>query len=363
MPLHPLTTQIVGSYAKPKWLLRHERMAALDDSAWRPDRDVVQAAREDAVRLAIYEQERAGLDVLTDGEAQRAAYDRHFFARLDGVSTADPREVSVTDADTRFFKRRTEGLAEHTRLFHTRPRVVGPVGWPGPLCLDEFRFARRQTDRPIKVTVVGPLTAADRLVDEHYGEPEAVAMAVADALRQELLALQADGVDLLQIDEPMFHFKAGDAARYGVAAINRMTAGIEVPVVLHVCYGYANAAESKTADPGYGDVLALAASCDITGISLEYAQPGHGPEILRHCGDKHVLLGLLDLGTQDVESPDRIADQIRAALAIVPPERLHPCSDCGMWFLPRDVAFGKIRALAAGTEIVRRESGIGRPAG
>ena len=354
MTLHPLSTQIVGSYAKPKWLLRHERMAALDDSAWRPDPDVVQEAREDAVRLAIYDQERAGLDVLTDGEAQRAAYDRHFFARLDGVTVADPVQVERVARNTPFQKRRTEGIEEHEELFRTRPRIVGPVAWPGPLCVDELRFARRLTDRPIKATVVGPLTAIDRLIDEYYGDPEAAAMAIAAALNRELRALQDAGADLLQVDEPMFHFKADEAARFGVAAVNRMTEGITVPVILHMCYGYAFVAESKTVNPQYGDVLALAATCDIAGISVEYEQPGHEPDVLRRCGDKHVLLGLLNLGTHDVEAPAHIAARLREALKVVPAERLHPCSDCGMWFLPREVAFGKIKALVAGTEMIRR---------
>ena len=360
MPLNPLSTQIVGSYTKPKWLLRHERMAAFDDSAWRPDPDVVQPAREDAVRLAIYDQEKAGLDILTDGEAQRTAYDRHFFARLDGVSVTDLVSVAVASRDTSFRKRRKEGLEEHEGLFRMRPRIVGPVGWPGPLCLDELRFARQQTSRPIKVTVVGPLTAVDRLADEHYGDPEAAAMAIAGALNRELLALQAAGADVLQIDEPMFHFKAEAAARFGCAAVNRMTDGITIPVILHICYGYAYISESKTADPGYGNVLAMAAGCNITGISLEYEQPGHEPDILRHCGDKHVLIGLLNLGTQEIETPAHIAARLREALDVIPPERLHPCSDCGMWFLPREVAFGKIRSLVAGTETVRQQ--LGQPA-
>ena len=355
MTLGPLTTQIVGSYTKPKWLLRHERMAAFDDSAWRPDPEVVQAAREDAVRLAIYDQERAGLDVLTDGEVQRTAYDRHFFARLDGVSLEDPIRVRNVAPEVSFRKRRTEGLEGHDRLFGLRPRIVAPIGWPGPLCVDELRFARHQTDRPLKATVVGPLTSAERLMDEHYGDPEAVALAVAAALNRELLALQQAGADLLQIDEPMFHFRVEAAARYGVDAINRMTEGVTVPVIVHICYGYAYASESKTADPDYGKVLALAAACNIAGISVEYEQPGHEPDVLRHCGDKHVLLGLLNLGTQEVETPDHIAARIRAALDVVPAERLHPSSDCGMWFLPREVAFAKIRALAIGTKAVRQE--------
>lgn len=358
--LHPLTTQIVGSYCKPEWLLRHKRTSALDDSAWRPDPEVLDMAREDCARLAIYEQERAGLDLVTDGEAQRASYDRHIFARLGGVTVEDPVRVPRTEGAPAS-RRKEAGLEEVWDLFFTRPRIVGPVHWPGSLCVDELRFLKRHAQRPVKANVVGPLTALERLVDEHYGDEAAAISAIAAALNRELLALQAAGADVLQIDEPSFHFRLDRARRIGVAAVDRMVEGVTVPVVLHLCYGYAFSVESKCASPDYAEAVTLAAACNVAAVSLEYEQPGHGPSLLRSCGNRHVVLGLLDLGTEAVETPEHVADRLRAALAVVPPERLHPASDCGMWHLPREVAFAKIRSLVLGTRILRQEFSLPPP--
>lgn len=350
MPLHPLTTQIVGSYTKPRWLLDHERTAALDDTAWRPDPAQLAEAKRDAARLSVYEQVRAGLAAVTDGEAQRASYDRHVFARLGGVSVAAPVKVAASDGTT-FAKRKVLGKEVHTDLFFTRPRVIGGITWPGPLCVDELTFARSLTDKPVKAGVVGPLTASDRMIDEHYGAPDKVAFAVAEALQEELLAVERAGAALLQIDEPMFHFKLDAAKDYGVEAVNRMVRGLRTPTILHLCYGYANAVEYKIVDLLYGEAIELAASCDVTAVSIEYEQPRHGPDLLTSCGDKHVLLGLLDLVSNAIETAEHISTRLRAAADVVPPTRLHPSSDCGMWFLPREVVFGKISALVAGTRL------------
>lgn len=354
--LRPLTIQIVGSYAKPAWLARHDRMHASDHSWWRPEPDALQAAKEDAARLAIYEQERAGLDLLTDGEGQRQNYASHFYARLGGVDAARLAEKPATSEVMTTTRRALSRLEREDRLM--RPRIVGELAWPGPLCVDELRFLKRHTRRPVKATVVGPVTACYFLADEHYGDEERATMAMAAVLNRELLALDAEGVDLLQIDEPSFHGNLSAARCYGVRAINRMVEGVRAPVAVHVCYGYAHVVTEKAANPGYAECLELLAACDIHAMSVEYEQPGHQPDLLRHCGDKHVILGLLNLGSHIVETPEHIAARIRAALEVVPIDRLHPASDCGMWHLPREVAFAKIRALVLGTEIVRHERGV-----
>jgi 5-methyltetrahydropteroyltriglutamate--homocysteine methyltransferase len=207
------------------------------------------------------------------------------------------------------------------------------------------------------MTVLGPLTAAARVADEHYGDEEALGMAFAAALNEELRALDAEGVDLLQLDEPDFHFRHAEAVEWGARALDRAFEGVRAVRAVHVCYGYATIGR-KRLDPGYGRVLEAIAASSADAISLEYAQPGHGPELLRSCGDKHVLLGVLDLGTHEVEPAESIAARVRAALEVVPPERLHLAPDCGMWFLPREVAFAKLRALVLAAQLVRAELGL-----
>lgn len=196
------------------------------------------------------------------------------------------------------------------------------------------------------------------LKDEHYHDDRAEALDLAAALNEELRAIDTEGVDLLQIDEPVFHYHISRARRYGVEVMNRMVEGLRTPVIVHVCYGYAALIEGKSVNPAYAEVLSLLAQCNIWGISLEYEEPAHQPDVLQYCGDKHVILGLLNLGTERVETAEYIVSRLRAALEVVPAERLHPAPDCGMWHLPRETAFAKLRSLVLGTEMVRRELGL-----
>jgi 5-methyltetrahydropteroyltriglutamate--homocysteine methyltransferase len=350
--LRPLTTQIVGSYVKPHWLARRERYGAYDGSWWRPEATVLQEAREDAVRLAIYEQERAGLDLVTDGEAQRQAYDRDFLRGLGGIDFGNLERVDFL-SEVHGTERRTEGLAEFHATNRLNPRVVGEILWNGPRTLEALRFAKTIAHRPIKANVVGPISLSVRVVDCYYHDEKALILALADTLNRELHALAEGGADVLQVDEPMFHMRLSLARRHGVEAIARTVRGIEVPIFLHACYGYALATADKTASPTYAEAIELMAACPVEGLSIEYEQPHHRPELLRHCGNKHVALGLLDLGNGEAETAGHIADRLRAALEVIPPERLHPSSDCGMWFLPRPLAQAKITALVCGTELVR----------
>jgi 5-methyltetrahydropteroyltriglutamate--homocysteine methyltransferase len=359
--LRALSTQLVGSYTKPGWLIRHQRVTAPfgDDSFWRPDAEVRQEALDDATRLAIADQERAGLDVVTDGEQRRQRYDTYFF-RFGGLDTNDlgrwdigSRDLSFVDVDPDVAERLSTASVA---------RVVGDITWQGPTALEDLRFLKRHTRLPVKMTVIGPLTTACRLANEHYADEEAVGMAVAAVINQELRALAAEGVDVLQVDEPDFHFRPDQASAWGTRALDAALEGVTVPTVVHVCYGYATLGQ-KRVDPNYGSVLELLAASRVDGISLEYEQPGHGPDVLRHCGDKAIVLGVLNLGTREVETTEHVAARIRAALEVVPPERLHLAPDCGMWFLPRDVAFAKLRAMAAAAELVRGELGLSQEAG
>lgn len=357
MPLHSLTTQIVGSYVKPQWLARHERMRALDGSFWRPEAAVLVQAREDAARLAIYEQERAGLDLITDGEAQRAAYDRHFFQGLMGLDyencerAAFRGEVTTVTRDER-------AVAEYAAASELKPRIVSEVRWAHPVVLDELRFLKRHARRPIKINVVGPFSLHAQTVDRYYDDDTAAVLAFAAALNEELRAIAREGVDVIQIDDPMMHFRLSLARSCGKAALSRMVESVAVPIVVHVCYGYAYINRHKAASASYAELLELLSDCPISGISIEYTQPRHTSDLLKHCGGKHVVLGLLDLGRDTPETADEIATRLRDALRVVGPQRLHPSSDCGMWHLERDLAFRKIRALVGGTDHVRRELGL-----
>jgi 5-methyltetrahydropteroyltriglutamate--homocysteine methyltransferase len=361
MPLRPLSTQIVGSYAKPHWLARHQRMRAMDGSWWRPDADVLEAAKQDAARLAIYEQERAGLDIVTDGEQQRAAYDREFLKGLSGIDANALAHAEAAQPTSKARPRDETGWEEYSAVSARLPTVTGPVAFRTSAARSEVAFAKSVTMRPLKASVIGPLSLAKQLADHHYRDEAALIAGLASALNLEMRALEAAGADLLQIDEPAWHSDIELARRLGKSAITSMVAGIRVPVLVHVCYGYAIVYKHKSPSDDYARVLDLLAECPIAGISLEYQQPRHEPSLLAHCGDKHVILGLLDLGSHAVERAVSIADRLRSALEVVPAERLHASSDCGMWHLPREVAFPKICALAAGTAIVRQELALSSP--
>ena len=351
----PLGTQLVGSYTKPNWLIRHQRVTTpYDDGFWRPESDVLAEAQDDATLLAIADQERAGLDVVTDGEQRRQRFDAYFFSRFDGLDTKrlgawsmKGRDMSFVALDPEIEKRLKRAEA---------PRVVGEVSCPEPITLADLRFLKRHASRRTKMTVIGPLTTACRLANEYYADEAALGMAVASAINGELLALQEEGVDLIQLDEPDFHFRHDQAVAWGARVLDRTLAGIETTTAVHICYGYATIGAKKV-DPNYGRALEAIAASRADQICLEYEQPGHEPEILRHCGDKTVIVGLLDLSSTEIEEPSYIAGRIRDILELIPPERLNLAPDCGMWFLPREVAYSKLCSLVAGADLVRHELG------
>ena len=354
----PLATQLVGSYSKPNWLMRHKKVTTpyKDDSFWRPDPKVLQEAQDDATLLAIADQERAGLDLITDGEQRRQRFDSYFLRHLEGVDvdqlgpwTMANRDLSFIELDPEVEKRLAQAEA---------PRVVGKVGWPeSSVTLEDARFLRRHTDRPVKMTVIGPLTTACRLANEYYPDEATLGMAVAEGVNRELRVLDDEGVDVVQLDEPDFHFRHEAAVSWGTQVLDVAFDGIRATKAVHICYGYATIGDKKV-DPHYGAALEAIAASNVDWICMEYEQPGHEPDVLRHCGDKRVILGLLDLSTHEVKEPEYIARRARAALTVLPPERLSLAPDCGMWFLPREVAFAKLKSLVAAAEIVRRELGL-----
>jgi 5-methyltetrahydropteroyltriglutamate--homocysteine methyltransferase len=317
-------------------------------------------AQDDACQLAIVDQINAGLTFVTDGEQRRQTFSG-FFYKLTGIDERERGEVKnfasdLGDAIT--MKKRPDAPAGAAMPKFTLPRVTGPIGWPGPMLVNDLDFLKTSAlGRALsKITLIGPNSLALRLVDEHYGSTSKVAFAVADALNQEIKALVALGVDLVQIDEPEVHFRYSQCKDFAVEAIDRALRGVEAQTAVHMCYGYSKNIAEKKANPVYDQALALLAATPVDEISLEYEQPGHQPELLTHAGDKAVILGVLNLDTEaPVETSEHIARRVRDAVKVIPKERLRLAPDCGMWFLPRARAFAKLRAMTKASVILRRE--------
>lgn len=338
-----IPTTLVGSYPQPGWLVNKAVLLGSGPprvrmkEVWRPEPELLEEAQDDAALAALHDQERAGIDIVSDGEVRRESYFNHFANALGGIDIDHPGTVP--------------GRTGTPTLV---PRITGPVEWLGPVQVRDVEFMKANTDRPVKITVPGAFTMAKMALDEHYGDFGAVVMAYAAALNQEVRAMKAAGADVIQIDEPHMAAHPAQAREYGIAAIDAALAGIDGPTVVHMCFGYAYVVKEKPS--GYAFLPELNA-CRATAISIEAAEPKLDPAILKSLPDKHVLYGVLNLGTLGVEEPEQVADRLRAALPYIDAERLVAAPDCGMKYLPRAVAFGKMKALADGAAIVRRELG------
>ena len=343
-----ITTTVVGSYPQPDWLVDRERFKKnvvpriRMPEVWRVDSAHLDEAQDDAVRLAVMEMERADIDVISDGEQRRESYFNRFANALGGVDPDRPGSAIAR-------------LGRPTPV----PRIVGPIERIRPVSVPEARFLRSVTDRKIKITVPGPFTLSSLAQDEHYRDPERLAMAYAAAVNAELRELEPI-VDWVQLDEPYLQAHPDRGRAYGLAAIDRALAGLRKPTCIHLCFGYAysHALAGSTKSGGYAFLPELERSA-ATQVSIEAAQPRLDCAILRALPSKTIVLGVLDLGDAAVEAPEVVAGRIRSALAHVPPERLVPAPDCGMKYLPRERAIGKLEALAAGARLVRAEVASG----
>jgi 5-methyltetrahydropteroyltriglutamate--homocysteine methyltransferase len=332
------TTTVVGSYPQPEWLIDRERLGdrlpprVRAEELWRVPAAFLDEAQDDATRIAVHDMELAGVDVVTDGEMRRESYSNHFATALDGI-----------DLDT-------PGVAlDRTGHENPVPRVVGPIRRTRPVETRHVRFLRAITERRIKITVPGPFTMTQQAQNDHYADERELALAYADAVNEELRDLKAAGADVVQIDEPYLQARPEPARSYAVEAIDRALEGIEGETVLHTCFGYAHVVHDKP--DGYPFLRELN-ECAATHLSLEAAQPGLDPEVLRGVPDKVIVLGVLDLGSDDAESPEDVARRIERALAVLPPERLVVAPDCGMKYLSRGLAFAKLRAMVEGARLV-----------
>jgi 5-methyltetrahydropteroyltriglutamate--homocysteine methyltransferase len=333
-----LVTTVVGSYPQPDWLIDRERLGdrlpprVRARELWRVPAEFLEEAQDDATRLAVQDMERAGVDVITDGEMRRESYSNRFATALDGVDLDEP------------------GVAlDRTGHENPVPRVVGPIRRTRPVEVRDVEFLRSLTGRRIKITVPGPFTMTHQAQDDHYGDERSLALAYAEAVNDELRDLKAAGADVVQIDEPYLQARPEPARKYAIEAINRALEGIEGETVLHTCFGYAHIVKDRLA--GYPFLHELG-DCSATHISLEAAQPDLDPEVLRGVPDKTIVLGVLDLGSSEAETPEAVAGRIRKALAVVGPERLVVAPDCGMKYLSRELAFRKLQAMVAGARLV-----------
>lgn len=336
-----LPTTVVGSYPQPDWLVdrtaleHHGVPRAHASDIWRITPEFREQAQDDATILAIREMEKAGIDIVTDGEIRRESYSNRFALALEGVDAETPGEIT----------------SSHRRMVKV-PRVVGRIRRVADVETRDGAFLVANATVATKITLPGPFTLSRQVKNEFYRDEEELAMDYAAAVNAELKALKATGVDVVQLDEPWVRTAPEAAKRYGVKAINRALEGVGGVTVVHLCFGYAAVVSEKPS--GYTFLAELGGTAAAQ-ISIEAAQPRLDLGVLKDLAGKTIMLGVLDLGDLTVETPAVVAERIRAGLRHVAAEKLVPAPDCGMKYLPRDVAFGKLRALAEGAAIVRQE--------
>jgi 5-methyltetrahydropteroyltriglutamate--homocysteine methyltransferase len=343
LPLLP--TSLVGSYAQPEWLIDRAKLAGRfpprvrAKELWRVEPELLGQAQDDATELAIRAQERAGLDLLTDGEIRRESYSNHFATALDGVDVDNP------------------GTAlDRSGHPNPVPRITGPISRPRPVQVQDLKFLRARTDRPVKITVPGPFTMSQQAQNDHYPDLESAALAYAAAVNAEIKDLFAAGADVVQIDEPYMQARPDAARAYGLAALNAALDGVTGTTAVHICFGYAAIIHERP--EGYSFLPELAGS-PVRQVSIETAQSGLDLGVLADLTDKTVILGVIDLSTPEIESAETVADRVRRAFRYLPPEQVVIAPDCGMKYLPRESAEGKMRAMAGAAALLRAETGGG----
>jgi 5-methyltetrahydropteroyltriglutamate--homocysteine methyltransferase len=341
----PLRTTVVGSYPQPDWLIDREMLGSRLPprvrvrEIWRIPERYLEEAQDDATVIAIRDMERAGIDIISDGEIRRESYSNRFATALEGVDIENPGSA-----------------LDRTGHANPVPRIVGKIRRKHPVMVRDVEFLRANTDRPIKMTVPGPFTMSQQAQNDFYPDLAAAAMDYAAAVNAELRDLRAAGADVLQIDEPYLQARSEEARSYALAAIDRALEGIDGETAIHTCFGYAHVVHSRP--QGY-PFLAELDGTRATQVAIESMQQQVDLAMLASLPHKSVILGVVNLDdAAPVETPEAIASQIRAALRHIPEERLLLSPDCGMKYLPRATAFAKLAALVAGTKIVRHELGL-----
>jgi 5-methyltetrahydropteroyltriglutamate--homocysteine methyltransferase len=334
-----IATTVIGSYPQPDWLVDRERLRGTlpprvrAHELWRVPEPYLAQAQDDATALAIADQERAGVDIVTDGEIRRESYSNRFATALDGLDIDNPAMVP--------------GRAGGTNAV---PRVVGRIRRTRPVEVEDLRFLRARTDRTVKITLPGPFTMSQQAYNEAYDDEAELALDFAAAVNEEVRDLFAAGADIVQLDEPWLQSRAEKARAFALPAIDRALDGVGGTTALHTCFGYAHVVHDRP--PGY-PFLSELKDCAADILAIEAAQPRLDVAVLEPLAGKTVAVGVLDLSDPEAETPEQVAERIEAALAVVPPERLQVGPDCGMKYLSRDLAFAKLRALVDGARLVR----------
>jgi 5-methyltetrahydropteroyltriglutamate--homocysteine methyltransferase len=343
MPSNPpvLPTSLVGSYAQPEWLIDRAKLAGRfpprvrAKELWRIEPEHLEEAQNDATLLAIRAQEDAGLDIITDGEMRRESYSNHFATALEGVDIDNP------------------GTAlDRSGHPNPVPRIAGPIERTHPIEVDDVKFLRAHTDRTIKMTVPGPFTMSQQAQNDYYPDLESAAMAYAAAVNAEIKDLHAAGADIVQMDEPYMQARPDDARAYGLQALESALDGVTGTTAVHICFGYAAIIHSRP--EGYSFLPELG-GCSANQISIETAQSGLDLGVLTDLADKTVILGVIDLSDHEVETAETVADRVRRAFAYTSADKLTIATDCGMKYLPRASAEGKLRSMAGAAQILRAE--------
>lgn len=336
-------TAIAGSLPKPSWLAETHKLWP----QWKQQGDALREAKADATLMWIKAQEDAGLDIVGDGEQARQHFVHGFLERVEGID----------------FEHKVKMGIRNNRYDAMVPQVVAPLRLAGRVHEFEARLARAHTKRKLKFTLPGPMTIVDTVADRFYGDKVKMAMAFAELLNQEALALQADGVDVIQFDEPAFNVYMKEAAEWGVQALERAAQGLTCTTAVHICYGYgiqANVDWKKTLGEEwrqYEQVFPALARSSIDQVSLECYHSHVPPELMKLLQGKDVMVGVIDVASDEIETPEQVADTIGRALQFVARERLIPCTNCGLAPMDRDVAQKKLQALAQGAELARRRYG------
>ena len=338
-----LPTSVVGSYVQPDWLIDRDTLASGSPprsrrgDLWRVDETWLPQAQNDATLLAIRDQERAGIDIITDGEMRRESYSNHFATALDGLD-----------------KQKTGTAISRKGTPNAVPLVIGPIKRTRPVGTKDIAFLRANTDRMIKATLPGPFTMSQQAEDQYYNDPSALAMDYAAAVNDEIHDLFIAGADMVQIDEPWLQARPEAARDYAIPSINRALEGVEGTTALHLCMGYAAMIKDR---PDHYHFLEELSQCPVDQISVETAQPNLDLSALIPIADKTIILGVINLDDMTVESEQLVADRIERAFEFLAPENVIPAPDCGFKYLPRDIAFAKLQALVKGTRLVRQKLG------
>jgi len=339
LPLFPCT--IVGSYPQPEWLIDRKKLAGRfpprtrASELWRIPDDLLLQAQRDATRLAILDQEKAGLDIITDGEICRESYSNHFATALDGIDLDNPGEALDRSGEAVYV-----------------PRIVGPIKRRYPVGVEDVKFLRANTDRQVKITVPGPFTMSQQAQNDYYPSAAAAAMDYAAAVNEEVRDLLAAGADVVQLDEPYMQARPEQASEYGLAALNRALEGVNGKTCVHICFGYAALIHERP--KGYSYLPELAGAC-CQQLSIETAQSNLDCQVLDSLPDKDILLGVIDLSTEEVESVETIKNRVLRAVTHVDESRIILAPDCGMKYLSRDSAFGKLQAMVQAAQELREE--------